>query len=143
MALKMERKWDTKNVDLNLLTVRIGDFFKERDFEVIGEKTPRNYQVLAKNSPSFRLLGFVDVTIEGKPEDFVIKLELVENRKRYGKYSSFLLRMIVGGYFLLQGVESDEAWMRLEKEFWQYAENVVLHLTNTAKSSNNDLETDA
>jgi len=142
MALKMERKWDMKNVDLDLLTVRIGDFFKERDFEVIGEKTPGNYQVLAKNSPSFRLLGFVNVTIEGKPEDFVTKLELVENRKRYGKYSSFLLRMIVGGYFILQEVESDEVWMRLEKEFWQYVENVVLHLTNTAKSSNNDLETD-
>jgi hypothetical protein len=142
MALKMERKWDMKNVDLNLLTVRIGDFFKERDFEVIGEKTSINYQVLAENSLAFRLLGFVNVTIEGKPEDFVIKLELREKRKRYGKYSSFLLSMFGGGYFLLQEVKSDEAWMKLEKEFWQYVENVVLHLTNTAKSSNNNLKTD-
>jgi hypothetical protein len=142
MALKMERKWDMKNVDLNLLTVRIGDFFKERDFEVIGQKTSINYQVLAENSLAFRLLGFVNVTIEGKPDDFVIKLELREKRKRYGKYSSFLLNMFGGGYFLLQEVKSDEAWMRLEKEFWQYVENVVLHLTNTAKSSNNNLKTD-
>jgi lipopolysaccharide export system protein LptC len=50
--------------------------------------------------------------------------------------------MFGGGYFLLQEVKSDEAWMKLEKEFWQYVENVVLHLTNTAKSSNNNLKTD-
>ena len=137
MALKMERKWYMKNVDLNLLTVRLGDFFKERDFEVIGEKTPTNYQVLAKNSSSFRLLGFVNVTIEGKPDDFVIKLELCEKKKRYSRYGSLLLNMFGGGYFLVREAESDEAWMKLEKEFWQYVETLILNLTNTAKSSNN------
>lgn len=110
-------------------------FFKERDFEVIGEKTPRNYQVLAKNSPSFRLLGFVDVTIEREPEDFVVKLELVEKRKRHGRWSAFLLSMFGGGYFLLEEAKSDEAWIKLEKEFWQYVENVVSHLTNTTKTA--------
>jgi len=133
MALKLERKCVMRNVDLNLLTVRLGDFFKERDFEVIGEKTPTNYQILAKNSSSFRLLGFVNVTIEGKPENFVIKLELCEKRKRYGKYA-FLLNMFGGGYSVLQEAKSDEAWMKLEKEFWQYVENLVLYLTNTAKT---------
>jgi len=133
MALKLERKCVMRNVDLNLLTVRLGDFFKERDFEVIGEKTPTNYQILAKNSSSFRLLGFVNVTIEGKPDDFVIKLELLEKKKRFSRYGSLLLNMFGGGYFLLREVESDEAWRKLEKEFWQYVETLVLHLTNTAK----------
>lgn len=129
----MERRWDMKNVDLDLLTVRIGDFFKERDFEAIGEKTPTNYQILAGNSPVFRLLGSVSVTIEGKPENFVIKLEFCEKRKRYEKYA-FLLNMFGGGYAVLQEAKSDETWIKLEKEFWQYAENLVLHLTNTAKT---------
>ena len=129
----MERRWEMKNVDLEMLTVRIGDFFKERDFEAIGEKNPTNYQILAKNSPIFRLLGHVSVIIEGKPEDFVIKLEFCEKRRRYEKYA-FLLNLFGGGYSVLQEAKSDEAWMKLEKEFWQHVENLVLHLTNTAKT---------
>lgn len=131
----MERRWDMKNVDLDLLVFKIGDFFKENNFEVIGEKTPTSYQISARNSPSFRLLGSVNVTVEENSADFVIKLELCEKRKRFARYSALLLNMFGGGYIVLQEVESDEAWRRLKKEFWQYIENVVLYLTNTANSS--------
>lgn len=135
MAFMMERKWYMKNVDLNLLTFRIGDFFKESNFEVIGEETSTNYQISAKNSPSYKLLGVVNVIIEGTPADFVIKLELSGKRKRFAGYSN-LLSMFGGGRLILQEVESDEAWRRLTKQFWQYVENMVLYLTNTADSSN-------
>jgi len=134
----MERKWDMKNVDLELLTVKLGDFFKERKFEVIGEKTPTNYQITAGKSPSFKLLGVANVIIEGKPDDFSVKLELQERRRRYSGYGSFLLSLFGGGILLRQEAESDEAWMRLEKEFWQYVENLVLNLANTAKSSSDN-----
>lgn len=137
----MERTWVMKNVDLTLLTIRLGDFFKERKFEVLGEKTPTNYQISAQNSSSFKLLGFVNVTIEGEPNNFVIKLELNETRRRYAKYSA-LLKIFGGGYLALQEVKSDEAWMKLEKEFWPYAENSILNLTNTAKPSKNNMETE-
>lgn len=130
----MERKWSMKNVDLNLLTVKIGDFFKERNFEVLGEKTPTNYQVTADNSPYFKLLGFVSVIIEGKPDDFILKLELCEKKRRYSKYGSLLLGLLGGGYFVRREMESDEAWEKLEKEFWLFVENAVLQLANTAKS---------
>jgi len=134
----MERKWDMKNVDLELLTVKLGGFFKERKFEVIGEKTPTNYQITAGKSPSFKLLGVANVIIEGKPDDFSVKLELQERRRRYSGYGSFLLSLFGGGILLRQEAESDEAWMRLEKEFWQYVENLVLNLANTAKSSSDN-----
>ena len=134
----MERKWDMKNVDLELLTVKLGDFFKERKFEVIGEKTPTNYQITAGKSPSFKLLGVANVIIEGKPDDFSVKLELQERRRRYSGYGSFLLSLFGGGILLRQEAESDEAWMRLGKEFWQYVENLVLNLANTAKSSSDN-----
>jgi hypothetical protein len=134
----MERKWDMKNVDLELLTVKLGDFFKERKFEVIGEKTPTNYQITAGKSPLFKLLGVANVIIEGKPNDFSVKLELQERRRRYSGYGSFLLGLFGGGILLRQEAESDEAWMVLEKEFCQYVENLVLNLANTAKSSSDN-----
>jgi len=132
MALNMQRKWNKKNVNLKLLTARIGDFFKEHRFEAIKGKTPTGYQILAEDSPTFKLLGYVSVTIEGNPDSFVVKLELCERKKR-SRLSPFLLNMFGGGYFFLQELKSDDAWMKLEKVFWQHVENVILHLPNTVK----------
>lgn len=131
----MERRWTAKNVNLELLTFKLGDFFKERQFEVLGEKTPENYQITAANSPIFKILGTASVTIEGKPEDFTIKLEMREKRTRVSGFGSLLLRTFGGGYFYLQEVKSDEAWEKLEKEFWAHVENLILQLANTAKTS--------
>jgi len=142
MALKMERKWSMNNVDLDVFTLKIGDFFGQRDFEVVRDKTPTTYQILADNSSSFKLIGYVSVTVEGEPNDFIVKLELCEKKRRYSKYGSFLLGLFGGGILVRREAISDEAWMKLEKEFWPYVENLVSDLTSTAKSSNNNLKTD-
>jgi hypothetical protein len=134
----MERKWTMQNVDLELLTVKLGDFFKERKFEVLGEKTPANYQITAGNSPSFKLLGIAKVIIEGNPNDFSIKLEFEEKRRRYSRYGSILLSLFGGGILVRQEARSDEDWFKLEKEFWPHVENLVSDLTNTAKSTGNN-----
>jgi len=133
----MQRSWTGRNVDLALLTKRIGDFFKEKDFEAIKGQTPTSYQILAEDSPYFRLQGYVSVTIEGRPENFTIKLDLCAKKKKHLRLSPFLLNMFGFGYFHLQELRSDEAWMKLEKEFWRHVENVVLHLTNTAETPTN------
>jgi len=133
----MQRSWTGRNVDLALLTKFIADFFKEKDFEAIKGQTPTGYQILAEDSPYFRLQGYVSVTIEGRPEDFAIKLDLCTKKKKHFRLSPFLLSMFGYGYFHLQELKSDEALMKLEKEFWLHVENDVLHLTNTAEIPSN------
>ena len=130
----MQRNWTHRYVDLALLTTRISDFFKERDFESIEGEIQTGYQILAENSSSFKIQGYVRVTIEGKPEDFTVNLDRGGNADKHS-WSSPLLRMLGGGYLLLQQIRSEEEWTRLEKEFWRHVENAVLHLTNSAKSS--------
>lgn len=131
----MQINWTKKNVDLASLTTRIGDFFKEKDFEAIKGKTPTGYQILAEDSPRFKMHGYVSVAIEGKPQDFTVKLDHCGNKKRHFWFSPFLFRMFGGGYSLLQRLKSEEAWIKLEKQFWRHVENVVLQLTNSAESS--------
>lgn len=127
----MEKRWIDKNVDLSLLTTHLGSFFKERDFEAIKGKTPKGHQILAENSPRFRLDGYVSVTIEGKPGDFVVKLELCKEGKRGSATPILLTTMLVGGYFLSRKLKAEENWMKLEKEFWRHIDNVILHLNNS------------
>lgn len=135
LKLKMKRNWTKKNVELALLTTRTGDFFKEKDFEAIRGKIPTGYQILAEDSPHFKIHGYASVTIEGKPQDFTVKLEHCGNNKKRSWVSPFLLNMLGGGYFFLQQLKSKEAWIKLEKEFWRHVENVVLQLTNSAELS--------
>jgi len=130
----MQKKWTDKNVDLVLLATHIGNFFKKGDFEAIKGEIPNGYQIFAENSPYFRLDGYVSVTIEGKPDDFTIKLELCREGKR-SLTPLLLTTMFVGGYFLSKKLRSDEDWMRLEKEFWRHLDNFLLYLSNSPGGS--------
>lgn len=132
----MQKKLKGKNVDLALLTTRIGDFFKAGDFEAIKGETPTGYQIFAEDSPHFKISGYASVTIEGTPDDFAVKLDLCKKERKHASPHSFLLEaMFFGGYFLKRKLKSEEAWLKLEKEFWRYVENVVLRLGSSAGSS--------
>jgi hypothetical protein len=132
----MHKNWKEKNVDLALLTTRIGDFFKVNDFEAVKGTISTGYQIFAENSPYFKINGYVSVTIEGTPEDFTVNFELcTDKKKRDLPHSIFLESMFLGGYFILRRLKSEEAWLKLEKEFWRHVENAVLRLSNYAKDS--------
>ena len=132
----MQKNWKEKNVDLEFLITNIGDFFKVNDFEAVRGESSTGYQIFAEDSPHFRIRGYVSVTVEGKPDDFTIEFKLcTEKKERTLPSSIFLESMLVGGFFLLKRLKSEEAWVKLEKEFWIYVDNVVLQLSNSAKNS--------
>lgn len=130
----MQRSWKGKNVDLALLATYICNFLQDRDFEIVKGETPKGYLMLAGDSPNFRLQGHVEVSIEGKPNDFNVKFDLRRSKEKVW-VSPFLLGMFGGGYFHIQELRSNEAWTKLEKEFWKSLENVPLHLTGSAETS--------
>lgn len=131
----MQRRWVGKNVNLSALTSHIGDFFKIQDFEAVRGETTEGYQILASDSPHFRLEGYVYVNINGEPEDFVVEFDLCnEQKRRDSLLPNPITRMFIGGYFSLRRMKSDETWMKLEKELLQYVENAVLGLTGSSVS---------
>lgn len=131
----MEQRWEGKNVNLGLLVSHICSFLKHKDFEIIKGETQKGYQILAGDSPNFELIGYVDIAIEGKPNDFTIRLSLGGGEKKKTKISPFLSSMFGGGYFYLQQLRSNEAWMNLKKELQRYLHDILLRLTNSAKLS--------
>lgn len=87
----MHRNWQEKNVDLELLTSRIGDFFKVKDFEAVKGEIPTGYQIFAQNSPYFKISGYLSVTVEGKPDDFTVDFKLWTDKKKPDMPHSMLL----------------------------------------------------
>jgi hypothetical protein len=137
----LERNWVGKNMDLALLTTRIGDFFKLNDFEAVKGEIPSGYQIIAGDSPHFKINGCVSVSIEGTSDNFTVNFELATDKKKTGHPHSMVLeQMMFGGYFILRKLKSEEAWLKLEKEFWRYLENTVLWLGDSAKASVNSHE---
>ena len=121
----MEKRWTNKKVDLALLTSRIGDFFKENNFGAVKGETAEGYQILAEGSPCFKLDGYVSVTIEGKPDDFTVKLELPKAEKKHSFTPVLLTTMFLGGYFLKTRLRFEEDWNRFNNEFWSYLDGLI------------------
>lgn len=154
----MQKRWNGKNVDLDMLSEGIEEFFRDRGFatkrfESEGERivywAPQQTtkemkeQMTAKTigtvfgSPQYPppdLKGPITVKIVGDSNDFVIELiasELTRSSIRLG----MLTKIIGGGYFLLRGLRLREALEKLETEFWVYVEDKVTHLAGSAKHS--------
>ncbi len=134
-GINMEKKWINRRIDLALFTTSIGNFFKENDFEAIKGDISTGHQILAEGSSRFRLDGYVSVIIEGKPNDFSVKLELCKEGKRSSFTPILLTTMFLGGYFLTRKLKSEEDWMKLERAFWRHVDNVLLNLNNSAQDS--------
>jgi len=129
---KMEKRWINRRINLKTLTDYIGNFFKKWDFEAIKGKTATGYQIFAGNSPYFPIEGYVSITIEGKPDDFIVKFEFCRDKKKRFFMPAMFSTLLLGGYFLSKKLEKRENMIKLEKEFWRHVENAVLSLGNSA-----------
>ena len=127
----MQKRWTNRNIDLALFATRIGEFFKEKDFEAIKGESSGGYQIFAENSPYFRLEGYVSLAIEGGPNDFSVTLELCKRQKKRSFAPILLTTMFLGGYFLSKRLRAEEDWMKFKKEFWTHLDNVVMSLGNS------------
>ncbi len=130
----MQRRYTDQSVNLALLTDALVEFLVKRDFEATKGETDKGYEILAHDSQLFKLDGYADVTVEGEKNDFTVSLELQKASKdRPPARSPMLTTMLGGGYFLLKRLKSDEAFLKLEKEFWTHVENTVLSMKGSAE----------
>lgn len=129
----MKDQWIGNNVDLNLLSQSVNQFFTENQFEPKLEQTHDRYRIKASNF-EFK----VTVNIYGRPNDFTI--EFVPNKKTRG----FSLAMMVGyitsflggGTLLLRDVKIQEVTNKVEQIFWEHVDRQVAELTKSAKAAN-------
>jgi hypothetical protein len=121
----MERRFADRNFDIARLATHIGEFFKKYDFEATKESLENGYRIEATDSSIFKMEGFVAVTIEGNPNELVIRLEQSGAENKRPMPSIFLTTAFGGGYFLLKRLKSEENWMKFQREFWKYVENSI------------------
>jgi len=130
----LQKNWIDRNVDLKLLVTEIGKFFTDNDFDVTANETESGYQLLARGSPNYEINGQVSVTVDGKPEEFSITIELQSESKVFS-YPIILTTIFGGGFLFRQFFRSDEEWMKLKRDFWQQIDGIVAWLSGSADTS--------
>jgi hypothetical protein len=125
----LKDQWFGSNVDLNLLSQRVEQFFKESPFETRMEQIQGKFKIEAS--------GFqfkITVNIFGQPNDFAV--EFIPSKKTKGFSRSMVVAYITtlfgGGGFLLRDLKLQEALDELEKAFWENVDKQVSELTNSA-----------
>jgi hypothetical protein len=129
----MQRRWLSKNVDLAILADRTVQLLEANEFDVTELKTEKGYEIVAGESSKYKISRSLLITIEGKPEEFLISLELdKEGEKERFRFPVMLTAMMGGGYFLLKQLKSDEAWMNFGKDFWKEIDRLITGLRGSA-----------
>jgi len=123
----MEDRWTGKNIDLDLLSQFIVQFFKEKKFITFLQRKSKEYVIVAVPKRSHKIVEKIFVYVRGKPEDFSVKFVSGARSRSFVRLGTFLT-FLGGGFLVLKGLESQEKLEKLEKEFWRYIDIVIWQL---------------
>ena len=125
MVLHVQKALKDLNVNLSELTQKIVQFFEAEEFNAITAlQTENGYQIVAGDSKCYRMENDVSVTVAGTPDDFTVSLTSSKEEKRT-TLPLMLASMFGGGYFLLKNLKSDEAMLKLERDFRQRIDRMI------------------
>jgi len=131
----MEVQWKDRNVQLSTLVDFVCKFFAERNFTVSLSNSNANHLVVAKSRRSHEIVEDVRVSVNGKPNDFIVGF-IAGPRSRALVIFGTLTSFIGGGSLSLKGLKSREALEKLEQEFWAYLTEKVSQLADSARQAN-------
>ena len=128
----MQRTWTGKNVNLDLLSQSIEDFFKSKSFATKRTKLEREYTVVWTSMLAPRnLKDLTRARVFGDSNDFTVEIiasELTTRDIRLG----LLTKSLGGGYFALKNIRLRETLEKLENDFWIFVEGKIADLERSA-----------
>jgi hypothetical protein len=119
----MQTKWVKKNVDFEVLSRRIADFFKNKGFETIVEESQGKYKIVGALRVGERMRSSY-VTISQDADGFVVGF-IGGKGGGFMQFLTPLATMFGAGVFVLDSLKSKEFYVALETEFWAFMDEAV------------------
>ena len=129
----MKYQWIGKKVDLQVLVKKVELFLRARKFKTKLDDSS-DLKVISGVLREKDQVRNVVVKISGNPDDFVVDFSARGHFPSIIKISS-LLSLLGGGVFVLKSQMEVEFYQKLEREFWNYLDEVVPSSSNSAGSS--------
>lgn len=134
MGLGMCRRWVKKNVDLCLLSEHVTYFLKSKGFTTKEDKSGKKWIIIGKlhhGSIGRDLRSAIEVRISGNSNDFKVEY-LPSGQSRPSILLDSILTLFGGGSLVVRRLKYQEAIQKLEREFWGFIENTIMHLVDSA-----------
>ena len=119
-------------MDLALLGQWIQRFFKKKEFRISEEVDDGNHRILARPTYVHEIVDTITVSVSGSAADFTVGLYIgarSEALKKIGQLGS----LFGLGVLFLRGIRSEDAGVRLEKDFWVFIEEKINRLADSAR----------
>lgn len=127
----METSFVGRNVDLSLLGEWVERFFKNREFKVAVNREAGGFRVTAAPTYVHEIIGNINVSVCGEPNDFVVRFAAGARSGLYKKFG-LLTSLFGGGVLLMRGMKSEEAEEKVERDFWVYVEEKIDFLAGSS-----------
>jgi hypothetical protein len=130
--MKIQNVWINKNVDLESLAEHVESFFRTKSFATKRKENDKQYDIfitgchkdgshVKMNAKIFRDKDKLFVELSAGEQGILSKLDGLTN-------------LFAGGYVVLQKIKSEETLDKLESEFYNYINQVILDITGEAGS---------
>jgi len=131
--MKIQNVWVNKNVSLKSLAEYVEFFFKKKGFTTNRKENGEQYTItmigqhedgshVKMNAKVFRDKDKLFIELSAGEQGIISKLDS-------------LTTLIMGGYITLQKIKSEETLDKMESEFYDYINQVILDLENAAGST--------
>lgn len=127
----METKWKDMHVDLAKLSASVQEYFAKKDFTADVSKSDEEFRILVKPKTHHKILERIQVTINGNPNSFSVKLSATTRSRSFIIFGT-LTTLLGGGLFSSKGLKSDESLEKVEKDFRMFVAEKVWELRNAA-----------
>ena len=131
--MKMQSVWVNKNVSPKLLSEHTESFLKAKGFATNKRENDEQYRIIAAGRHKDGSYVKIYATIFRKKDKLIIELSAGEQGllSKMNNLTSFF----GGGYITLQRMKSEEILDKLESEFFNYVDEVVLNLAGAVDST--------
>jgi hypothetical protein len=124
----MLKTWMNVNVNIEVATRLIEDFFKKRNFNVHDKRLDNNVVINAFNN--MKNISFI---IKVRNVENLFEVEFVPKELGSLRYFGNLFSTFGGGSFVLKTLKSGEVAEKIENEFWTYVFEIIEEIKVSSK----------
>lgn len=130
MKVLPSKRYTDRNVDLALLGQWVQWFFKRKEFRTSEEVEDGNFRIVARPTYVHEIVDTITVSVSGSPDDFKVGLYTGARSEALMKIGQ-LASLFGLGVLFLRGIRSEDAGVRLERDFWVFIEEKIDRISDT------------
>jgi hypothetical protein len=128
------KQYTGRGVDLAFLSQWVQRFFKKKEFRVSEEVENGTFRIVARPTYVHEIVDTITVSVSGSSDDFKVGFFIGARSEALMKIGQ-LASLFGLGVLFLRGIRSEDAGVRLERDFWVFIEEKIDRIGSAARAA--------